>query len=299
MPAMQGSAPDYFAPGLPAISAGPWRMQMGLMALKPDDWIEIDDAYAEQTALKRRLLDERPGDVFRATEGAEPASQEVLETLARHLARRFPERFFLSGDGTRIDNRVTGETWELQGGALHPLDTAGRLVQEDLCLMLPGDDGEYVLGAASLCFPTRWRLAEKIGRTMGAIHDPVPGYADTLARPVNRFFTSLKVERPVWRINWSLTDDAALFQPERKKVVGDCLWLRLERQTLRRLERTGAVLFTIRIHQRPIEDAVPGTAEADKLRGLIATMPADMRDYKALSALGALIAAHLDRFGGS
>jgi len=294
---MQGSAPDYFALGLPAINAGPWRMQMGLMALKPDDWIEIDDAYGEQLALKRRLLAESPGDVFRETDGAEPASQEVLETLARHLARRFPERFSLSGDGNRIDNRVTGETWDLRGGALRPLDTAGRLVQEDLCLMLPGDGGEYVLGAASLCFPTRWRLAEKIGRPMGAIHDPVPGYGEALARPVNRFLAALKVERPVWRINWSLTDDAALFQPARKKDFGKSLWLRLERQTLRRLERTGAVLFTIRIHQRPIEDAVPGQREADKLRGLIATMPDAMRDYKCLNALGAMIDRHLAGFG--
>ena len=49
--------------------------------------------------------------------------------------------------------------------------------------------------AAVLCFPSRWRLADKMDRLMGAIHGPVPFYADRLARPVDRFMRLLKPGR--------------------------------------------------------------------------------------------------------
>ena len=103
----------------------------------------------------------------------------------------------------------------------------------------------YHLVGASLCFPTRWRLADKIGRPLNTIHAPIPGYAEQLATTMDKFFDRLKVDKPVWRLNWSLMDDPTLFQPTRdgrkhaaitpEKNAGDSLWLRIERQTLRRL----------------------------------------------------------------
>ncbi|MBV9785849.1 MAG: DUF3445 domain-containing protein, partial [Acidisphaera sp.] len=72
--------------------------------------------------------------------------------------------------------------------------------------------GPYRLTAASLCFPTRWRLADKIGKPMQAIHATVPLYAERLARPVDRFFEKLAPQRPVFRTNFSLLDNPALFQ---------------------------------------------------------------------------------------
>ena len=41
--------------------------------------------------------------------------------------------------------------------------------------MAPGPDG-YTLEAASLCFPARWRLMDKMGLPMSGIHKPVPDY---------------------------------------------------------------------------------------------------------------------------
>ena len=115
--------------------------------------------------------------------------------------------------------------------------------------MAPGDTG-YTLEAASLCFPSRWRLIDKIGKRMVDIHSPVPDYENKLARPVDRFFDKLDINKPVWRVNWSLTDDPDLYQPIRKtstdysrninsKNAGDLIFLRCERQTLRRLPHTG------------------------------------------------------------
>ena len=38
-----------------------------------------------------------------------------------------------------------------------------------------------VFTAGVLCFPSRWRLMEKIGKPLSAVHGPVPLYADRLA----------------------------------------------------------------------------------------------------------------------
>ena len=95
---------------------------------------------------------------------------------------------------------------------LHPLDAAGRLVQEDLCLMVLRDGAPH-LDAASLCFPSYWRLADKLGRPMADVHGPVAHYADELAAKVDTFLQRLRPERPVWRRNWSIHDDPTLLPP--------------------------------------------------------------------------------------
>ena len=143
---------------------------------------------------------------------------------------------------------------------MHPLDAAGRLVQEDLCVMVRGADG-YRLEAASLCFPSHWRLHDKLGRNLAAIHAPVPHYAEELEAKVDTFFDRLRVDRPVMRRNWSIHSHDDLFRPEPHESPDsfapdasgiDQVWLRSERQTLVRLPRTDAVLFTIKTQQCPM-----------------------------------------------
>ena len=117
-------------------------------------------------------------------------------------------------------------------------------MQEDLCLLRRRDDGWY-LEAASLCFPSRWRLADKIGRHITEVHGPVDGYVDQLASKVDRLFDRL-TDRPVLRRNWYIHPDPTLFQPA-PPPDGDpsspqpdalaTLVVRSERQTLRRLTR--------------------------------------------------------------
>ncbi|MGF2075692.1 heme-dependent oxidative N-demethylase subunit alpha family protein, partial [Enterococcus casseliflavus] len=85
---------------------------------------------------------------------AAEGSAEVLELLSAHLPARFPRLF--RRDGTRLRQLVTRQSWDLSQNVLHPLDLAGRLVQEDLCLMRRDAATHlYRLVGASLCFPTR------------------------------------------------------------------------------------------------------------------------------------------------
>lgn len=164
---------------------------------------------------------------------------------------------------------------------------AGRLAQEDLCLLqLPpeaGPETEYLLSAACLCFPSRWLLSEKIGRPLTPIHDPAPDYDADLARRVNRVFAALPVERPVWRANWSAAPTGALrLLPDpvlrRKEAAQGPFWLRVERQTLRRLPRTRAVVFGIRIHRRPFASLAPQTAAA--LKAALEALSAAEAEYR-------------------
>jgi dimethylamine monooxygenase subunit A len=294
------SQPDFdYLP----FAGGPYRMTMGLMALKPADWIEIDSRYASEIALRKSLLDERRPEVLAALPGSEAACREVLDQLAGFLPERFPDRFERAG--TELVNRDSGERWTVDGHVLDPLDIAGRLVQEDLCI-LQDVEGELRLTAAVLCFPNRWRVSDKLGRPMLAIHAPVPSYAERLGKPVDRFIGMLAPERPVWRLNWSLTDDPALFQPVghgrldtdpdiTPENAGARITLRVERQTLRRLPRTGAVLFTIRTHQRPLEALADRPPELSRLAEAVRGLPDDTARYKSIAPFRNALLAYLDQ----
>jgi hypothetical protein len=148
---------------------------MGLRPLALPDWIEPDERIAVELAEKARLLRDHHPEVFAVLPEATESAKEVLEVLAAHLPARFPTLY--RREGPRLTNLVMQETWDLAQPALHPLELAGRLVQEDLCLMARETTREvYRLVGAAVCFPTRWRLADKLGQPLQAIHAPVPGY---------------------------------------------------------------------------------------------------------------------------
>jgi len=264
-------------------------MAMGLNELSLCDWIEIDSEYPRQLARKRELLSLRHSEVFCALPDMEDAASEVLEILAEHLALTFPQYF--KRVGSSFQNLINSENWDLAKSGLHPLDLASRLVQEDLCLMSARDDS-YVLAAASVCFPSRWKLSDKIGRPMQDIHAPVPFYGEKIGATTDRFMSTLRAARAVWRMNWTLHDTPELFQPasppagsERITPVnaGEKLWIRVERQTLRRLPNSGDALFTIRTHVRPLATLKNNPQSASQLASTLRNLPAETTAYKSLA----------------
>jgi hypothetical protein len=138
-------------------------------------------------------------------------------------------------------------------------------------------------------------LAEKLGLPINDIHTPVPDYAEKLGNAMNRLFDRLKVEKPVWRMNWGVVDDGALFQPVVRSRrpgappitadnAGDWLWLRMERQTLRRLPVSRDILFTIRIYSHPLRELAQRPRRAAALAGAIRGLGQSMQTYKSLAA---------------
>ena len=294
---------DGGAPYLP-FEGGRFRLALGLMPLPIARWIEIDRRFAADLAAKRALLAARHAEVFAALPEADAASAELLALLADHLPRHHPALFSRSGDA--LVNAGTAERWDVARPALHPLDLAGRLVQEDLCL-LRAAGGPYRLVAATLCSPARWRLADKLGRPLAEIHAPVAGYADKLAAPVDRFFAMLKPGKLVWRLNWGIVDDPAPFQPVAREAAapvtadtaGERLWLRVERQTLQRLPESGAVVFTIRTHITRLDRAVAQPSAAAELAAALRDMPEASRRYKHLAPVAPALLAWLDARAGA
>ncbi|MBD2463238.1 DUF3445 domain-containing protein [Oscillatoria sp. FACHB-1407] len=271
-------------------SSGKWQLKPGLKPLRLEDWIQIDEEYLPYLRRKAELRAERYNEVFAGLPGTEPAQQEVLDLLVDHLLQHFPDQFERSP--TSITNHLTQETWRFADFATAPLDLAGRLVQEDLCLMMPNESG-YILGAASLSFPSYWRLHDKLGRAIAPIHDPVPGYAQKLQHPVNTYFDRLQPEHPGYRINWSITGTSELFlghhhvhrlQPGdiTAENAGDKLWIRIEWQTLRRIPITRAILFGIHTYRYPIALLKQYPDAAAGLHSMLDQIPEDMQRYKSL-----------------
>ena len=277
--------------------------RIGLKPLDPAEWIDVDERLADYLAEKRRIGRDFAAQSFAAEPGTEAAQAEVLALLADHLTQRFAAIYRREGDAIAIG--PAGRRVAL-AGADPPLLRAAQLVQEDLVLMRRGPQG-WRLAAASLCFPSSWRLADKFGRPMHEVHGPVPGFGDGTrnAGLIDRMFDNLRPEMPMLRWNWSLFSDPALFHPESRHPAGprfgaaaESAFLRIERQTLRRLAQSGDILFTIRIHVDPLaalERHADGAHLARAMIGQLDAMSEEQAAYKGLAADRALLAARLAR----
>ena len=259
---------------------------IGLKPLEPAAWLDVDAHYGPYLAEKQRLYAERSDDVFAAEADTFEAQQEVADLVAAHMAAHFPHMGPPAFDP-----------------ADPPLKAASLSIQEDLVLMRKGEDG-WRLAAASLCFPSSWSLAEKFGRPLADIHEPVPRFGrDTRnAELIERMFDKLQGQI-VLRWNWSLQNNPALYHPLSKTERGfranesptrfseldpaSSAFIRVERQTLRKLPRSGDILFTIRIFldpmkrlsEHPDRKRLAGSF-ADQLAGL----DREQLEYKGLGA---------------
>ncbi|TDH35860.1 DUF3445 domain-containing protein [Pseudohoeflea suaedae] len=263
---------------------------IGLSPLGERPWLIASDRLPDYLAEKHRLHAERPDRVFVAEPGTRAAQEETLQRVANWQTAHSPDRFSREEGSIRIEGMETPV--ELEGSDA-PLLTAAWLCAEDLVLMRRGEDG-WRLAAASLSFPSSWRLAEKFRRPITAIHKPVPGFSHGTRKAllVERIFDNLKPEAPVLRGNWSIYGDDKLFHPEPHAGDGAdsaqpaASFLREERQTLTLLPGSGDILFTILITVTPLselEKSADGRARASILAEQLDAMRDDELAYKAMT----------------
>ena len=219
----------------------PWmeaktRRLPGIQPVAKGEWLLRDDAFAAQMAYRDELIAGRREAVFRALPTSLPMQAELLETVLSELDSGYQKG--------RVVTRPDGVNIPLEGP---PLLTAARLVQEDLLIMDMADEPK--LTAAALCFPASWSLKEKFGAGLMAIHGYVDEYTDEMAARVRRMFDAIRPEQPLWRANFLRYAEAELHQPRRvedqKPARENGAFVRVERQTLRKLPKTGAVVFGI------------------------------------------------------
>lgn len=255
-------------PNAPWLSEATRRLP-GVQPLRdPAQWLVRDGAFAGQMALRDDLLATRRADVIATTPGCDAALAEMYETVLGALAGQDDGYGWGAGTCTRPD----GVAVPLD--ARDPLGTLARLVQQDLCVLeQPEGAPAHVLTSAALCFPASWTLSQKIGRPLTAIHGPVDSYDDTMARRVQRLFDHLRADMALWRQNAMIYRSPDLYHPRREddprddsgddpgadhwEGPGAGAYLRSEKQVLRRLPRTGAVVFSIHTYVLRLEDLTP------------------------------------------
>ncbi|GHG78698.1 DUF3445 domain-containing protein [Comamonas sp. JC664] len=292
-----------------------FSMSLGVRALRPEETlIEVDaPRYADELGLKTSLLTAGHAERFQGGPETEPLQWETLTVLLPAMARQSPEHFALEVEGPRWTwrNHLLGTRTEFTPGEAAslpqaPLDWLGRQVQEDL-LLLDGTREGFPLVAGQLCFPSGWCLGDKLGLPLLAVHDPVPRFNAKLGTSTLKLMDGLKPGRPVTRCNWafSVTERLDLephTRPEWQHLfdgitpdnAGERCFLRLERQTLTRLPRTRAILFTIHTYVAPVATEVAAPGRRERLARVLRSVPEDTAAYKRVTPILAPLLAYLE-----
>ncbi|WP_163778552.1 heme-dependent oxidative N-demethylase family protein [Myxococcus vastator] len=292
-----------------------FSMSLGVRALRPEETlIEVDaPRYADEVALKAALLTAGNAERFQGEPGTEALQWETLTVLLPAMARQSPEHFSLEAEGARWcwHNHLLGTRTHFTPGdaaslPLAPLDWFGRQVQEDL-LLLDGTREGFPLVAGQLCFPSGWCLGDKMGRPLLAVHAPVPQFNAKLGPSTLKLMEGLKPGRPVTRCNWAISVTERLdleprTLPEWRHLfdgitpdnAGERCFLRLERQTLTRLPRTRAVLFTIHTYVAPVASEVDAPGRRQRLARVLRSVPSDTATYKRLTPVLAPLLGYLE-----
>ena len=228
----------------------PFRLNMGLRSLEPAQWLVAGDDLTPQIIERQRLIDSAREVVYQELPGYTGAITELVERIVQNL-NEFHDRsyIFTSNTATYLP---TDTTISLNSDDV--LLQLASIIAEDL-VVLAREDDEWKIVAGAVIFPSRWKLKEKIGKGMDAVHTPVPGYATALAPYMTATFDKIGVDRPVWRKNWSLHSTEDLHQPTsiHAPAAPENYWWRTERQTLTRARAGDFMYFTIRNRAEPLQ----------------------------------------------
>ncbi|MET0294410.1 MAG: DUF3445 domain-containing protein [Phenylobacterium sp.] len=265
----------------------PWEeaadFAIGLKPVAAAAWLEGGEA--EPWRRKDPLIATHPAMVWAEDAASRPAQAEALAMVEAALAT----------SAGRPD--------------LPPLLAAARLVPDDLVLM-ERRDRAWRVRALSLCAPTFFTADRVAGKSLAELHDPVDGFAERFLSRVARIFEGLRPDLILERRNWTLTNGDEPFAPDPAPIraqigdiaperAGEALFLRVERQTIRRLPASGAVLFTIRVWLSPLSAvAAEPVRLAAFARAWRSATPA-FRAYKQLNLYGGLVEAFLRACGES
>ncbi|KEQ81919.1 hypothetical protein M438DRAFT_407571 [Aureobasidium pullulans EXF-150] len=296
-----------------------YNITMGLRTMNWDEWIELDNHYPRFHADKKRRIEERGSKCFHTDPSPQvfDGAVELLEELCGYLPERYPSMFRKTEHG--MINLFANEIFDIRkdvltmnGNREDPMQMAARMVQDDLAIMFEKEDGQMYLLAGAVLLAGFWRLQDKLGMSLDEIHysGDVPGYHDKLRKGMNNFFRRIKPEAPVKRNNYFLQvdEDLAWSYSIGPEDAGEPSWdtaatnraiehhyFRSECQSLRRLPRSGGVLFTIRTYFHPItdiaqEDYVPG-----RLASSIRSWGDDVSKYKGKAKYGDVLLNYLDK----
>lgn len=285
----------------------PGMLRAGLKKMRDSKHFLVQEPFRlkDELMMKKKALDDsnRFPKVFVMEDDSLEAQEECLELFMSYLPRKYPDLYKYDASAKTIHVTATDTTLKLNDPKWkkRPLELCERIVQEDLVLMRPprpsDDHNQFAMAAAAVVFSFD-ELQEKLGQPVKFIHAPVPGYERHLRKTLDLTFGKLlKVEVPMWRNNWGIAPSGALDKPLYGSVAGQqdrmlakdvgvedikSKFLKVEYQTIRRLPRSGYLLFTVKTMADPMSslESVPRAAKC--LAASIRGMSPAMRAYKGI-----------------
>jgi|GEM_PF-1676184 len=193
------------------------------------------------------------------------AVREQFTKMLAELPLANPQHY--RADGDRLTELTTGQSLSLKELARlrNPqlaVEKLGLLVPEDLVFLKQDSaTGEFHLVGGFLAFPTHWSLAAFPGSSIKEIHENVgatPEVSAKFSSMINRILArSLQMPQVAARNNWFLETDPRYALPDYQTTTwagateitnenaNSNVFLRVERQTIRGLSESQAVVFAI------------------------------------------------------
>ncbi|KAJ7929274.1 hypothetical protein B0H13DRAFT_2228556 [Mycena leptocephala] len=239
-----------------------YHQTMSLKNMDPDRWIELESTYRARIKQRMQLYSQHGKKIVDSQPGSEDACRELMEMVIQFVCARYPRQF-------QLDH-----------------------IPEDFLITLEDKkSGLYHFRAGVSCSSVGWNVSTKIGLPLHEIHRPVPDYKEKMEFSMNRFFTNMKVEKPIQRGSWGIEVGQPLYHqedhPEFRIPVPDVqvsdLHLRVDWQTLRRLPRSRAIVFNFKALFTPIEDFREERYIPKLLLKILREGKASFMEYKAFS----------------
>lgn len=138
---------------------------------------------------------------------------------------------------------------------------------------------------AFLSCPSGWRLQQRVGWQMHQIHDAIPLWKEKLQASMHKFFLNLKPSKAIQRNNLFIQPVGGIFHlvpfEERPKCDSiDQVHIRTELQSLFRLPRSRANIFTVRTYLTPITELEHEPEQLEALWDHTRNFPDSIAAYK-------------------
>ncbi|KAK7950874.1 uncharacterized protein PG986_006602 [Apiospora aurea] len=287
-----------------------YYITMALRSSTPSDLIAMDSNYFSRIQLRQDLIRDHADHVVGSLPSGADAVRETYTYLQDFLLSRYPTLFSREAEKGLFRNHVTQRSLPRELPAdedpVAALKLMGAMVEDDLFLLRATPEGHLCV-AFLCCFPSGFDPAEKLGKVLKDIHGPVPSY-NKIGASMERFFSRLEVGKSVVRNNWSINTAPELYNVSGNHIYETDVYeedmdvdiskaqIRVELQTLTRLPKTQAILFSFKTYLYPVTDIKAeglGPEVADAIEGLPKGNAPGMWKYKGGVRWGKSILAYL------
>ncbi|KAF7338651.1 hypothetical protein MVEN_02091600 [Mycena venus] len=279
-----------------------YHQTMSLKTMDPDRWIELESTYRQRIQQRNELYSKHGKKIIDMLPGSEDACRELMEMVIQFVCARYPRQFRMdTGSGIFYNNilDIASDT-----RTAHPLEFLLQHIPEDFLLTQERKNGLYAFRAGVSCSSVGWNVSTKIGLHLHEIHQPVPDYKEKMDFSMNRFFTNMKVDKPIQRGSWGIEVGQPLFlqedDPDFRAPVPDLkisdLHLRVDWQTLRRLPRSRAIVFNFKALFTPIEEFRSEPYIPRLLLKILRDGKPSFMEYKAFSHVEAQVMPALEKW---